>query len=391
MHSSHHYQCVLLLVALLAGVACTDSSNPTPPLALTLVPVDSGFDFSVFVAAPPGDTSRLLIVERGGRILLRKNGVRQDSAFLNLTRRTSPVTGEYGVYSIAFHPDYAANRRLFVYYADLSGNSHLSEFTASADFDHANPASEQTILTQDQDPSNVLYGGMIAFGPEGDLYLGLGDTLSGDLTLGWSSTPSQDSASFLGKILRVDVDHGAPYRVPTDNPFVGRPGWRPEIWALGLRNPWRWSFDRETGEMYIGDVGEDLREEIDRQPAQVGGRNYGWPRLEGTLCYRPSIGCAQGGLAAPLVTFAHDPACAVTGGYVYRGKRTPELRGTYFYGDYCGGWIRNFKIVNGSPHQELEALASPLINDNVDSFGEDALGELYVVMASGRIYRIEGK
>lgn len=376
------------------ALACSeDSQGPDPvgPLALTLVPVDSGLDFSIFVTAPPADTRRLLIVERGGRILLRKDDVRLDSAFINLTSHTSPATGEYGVYSIAFHPDYATNRRFFVYYADLIGDSRLSEFQAGPGGDHADPATEQIILTIDQAPTNVLYGGMLAFGPDGYLYLALGDTLTGDGTAALPSSPAQDSASLLGKMLRIDVDQGSGYAIPSDNPFVGRAGWRPEIWALGLRNPWRWSFDRTTGDMYIGDVGEHVMEEINREPAGSSGRNYGWPIVEGTRCYRPSTGCVQAGLTGPIATYTHGPACSLTGGYIYRGKALPELRGTYFYGDYCGGWVRSFRVINGQPGEELEALSSPLINDNVVSFGEDGNGEIYVVMASGRIYRIGSK
>jgi hypothetical protein len=375
----------------LLALACSDDSqgpNPNGPLALTLVPVDSGLDFSIFVTAPPTDPDRLLIVERGGRILLRKNDIRLDSAFINLTSHTSPATGEYGVYSIAFHPDYATNRRFFVYYADLNGDSRLSEFLAGPGGDHADPATEQIILTVAQAPTNVLYGGMLAFGPDGYLYLALGDTLTGDGTAALPSSPSQDSASLLGKMLRLDVDQSGSYAIPADNPFVGRAGWRPEIWALGLRNPWRWSFDRTTGDMYIGDVGEHVMEEINREPAGSGGRNYGWPIVEGTNCYRPSTGCVQTGLTAPIATYTHGPACSLTGGYIYRGQALPDLRGTYFYGDYCGGWIRSFRVNNGQPGEELEALSSPLINDNVVSFGEDGNGEIYVVMASGRIYRI---
>ena len=382
---------IVLCLGTLALGCSDDSSGPAGPLALTLAPVDSGFDFSVFVTSPPSDPSRLIVVERGGRILLRKNGVRQDSAFLNLTNRTSPATGEYGVYSIAFHPDYATNRRLFVYHADVNGDSRLSEFTGTAGGDHADPTSELIVLIVDQDPVNVLYGGMISFGPDGYLYLALGDTLTGDGTSSLLSSPAQDSASLHGKMLRIDVDQAAPYTVPADNPFVGRAGWRPEIWSLGLRNTWRWSFDRLNGDMYLGDVGEHIMEEINREPAGTGGRNYGWPIVEGTQCYRPATGCVQSGLTGPVATYAHGPACSLTGGYVYRGKEIPELRGTYFYGDYCGGWVRSFRLNGDVPVAELEALSSPLINDNVVSFGEDADGEIYVVMASGRIYRIEAK
>jgi glucose/arabinose dehydrogenase len=378
---------ILLCLSALA-LACSDGGQGPHTIDLTLVPVDSGYDFSVYVTAPPGDPSRLVIVERDGRILLRKDGVRLDSAFLNLTTLTSPATGEYGVYGLAFHPNYASNRRVFVYYVDLTGDSHLSEFQVDAAGDHATPASEQTVLTVDQGPANLLYGGMIAFGPDGYLYLALGDTLTGDASAGLSSTPAQDSASLLGKMLRLDVDQGPGYAIPPDNPFVNQAGWRPEIWSLGLRNPWRWSFDRQTGDIYVGDVGEHVLEEVNREPIGTGGRNYGWPTMEGTRCYRPASGCVTSGLTQPILTYTHGPACSLTGGYVYRGNALPELRGTYFYGDYCGGWVRSFRLDQGQPGEELEEIAAPLLNDNVVSFGEDAAGEIYVVMASGRIYRI---
>jgi hypothetical protein len=353
--------------------------------ALALIPVDSGYDFSVFVTAPPGDPSRLLVVERGGRILLLKNGVRQDSAFLNLTALTDTATGEFGVYSIAFHPQYATNRRLFAYYADLSGNSQLAEFQADASLDHADPGSWKAILNQPQDAATVLYGGLISFGPGGKLYLGLGDGSPTDSVL----PTAQDSGSLLGKILRLDVDAGSPYVIPADNPYVGRAGWRGEIWQLGLRNPWRWSFDRGTGDLWIADVGEDFWEELDFLPGPaVGGNNFGWPYLEGGHCFSPAVGCDSTGLILPVLEYAHQPACAVTGGYVYRGRRYPDLRGTYFYGDYCSGFVRAIRLVGGTPTIPYTPLSPPLTNDNIVSFGEDADGEVYVVMASGRIYRI---
>jgi glucose/arabinose dehydrogenase len=190
-------------------------------------------------------------------------------------------------------------------------------------------------------------------------------------------------------MLRLDVDHGAPYTIPPDNPFVNRPGWRPEIWSLGLRNPWRWSFDRLTGEMWIADVGEHTLEEVDLEPPGAPGRNYGWPIREGTQCYLPASGCGSAGLTAPIFTYQHNIGCSISGGYVYRGSAMPGLQGTYFYGDYCGGWVRSLKKRTGGVTKAFDPLAAPLLNDNVASFGEDAAGELYVVYASGRIYRIE--
>jgi hypothetical protein len=371
---------------MVALAGCGDSTSPGSGVSgLALIPVDSGFDFSLFVTAPPGDRSRLLVVERGGRILLRKNGVRQDSAFLNLSALTSPSTGEFGLYSIAFHPAYETNRRLFAYYADLNGNSQLAEFRADPSFDHADPTSLKPILGQTQDSATVLYGGTIAFGPDGKLYLGLGDGSPTDSVV----PTAQDSGSLLGKLLRIDVDGASPYTVPPDNPYANRSGWRKEIWQLGFRNPWRWSFDRVTGDLWVADVGEDTWEEIDYLAGPVvGGNNFGWPFLEGHHCFSPAVGCDSTGLIPPVIEYAHDPACAVTGGYVYRGRKYPALRGTYFYGDYCSGAIRSVRMSHGTPTTAYTPLSPPLINDNIVSFGEDAEGELYAVMASGRIYRI---
>ena len=380
----------LAVVAALAA-ACSDSgTTPTPPVTgpFALAPVDSGYDFSIYLTAPPGDPSRVLVLERSGRIILRKNGVRQDSAFLNLTPLTSTVTGEYGIYSLAFHPQYATNHRLFVYYAAQDGSATLAEFTGDASGDHAALASMRIVLSQPESTTAVLYGGMIAFGGDGYLYVGMGDGEVGGDPL----SHSQDSTSLLGKMLRIDVDHAAPYAIPFDNPYVTRPGWRGEIWQLGLRNPWRWSFDRQNGDLYIGDVGEAQWEEIDYLPAPVvGGNNFGWPTTEGFECYQPAAGCFTLGLVTPLLQYAHGRSCAVVGGYVYHGTAAPALQGTYFYGDFCGGWIRSFRLVGDYPSEELPEVELPTYRgatDNVVSFGEDADGELYVVTAAGMIYRI---
>ncbi len=377
------------LVPLLILAACGTEQNPPPAASLTLVPVDSGYDFSVYVASPPGDASRLIVVERGGKIWLRKNGVRQATPFLDL----SSLTGgghEYGVYSIAFHPAYATNRRLFVYYVDNDGNSQLSEFSANPDFDSADPASEKSILHQDQPSTAVLYGGQVGFGPDGMLYFAFGDSDNGGEPLSFA----QDSGSWIGKMLRLDVDAASPYAVPADNPYINRPGWKKEIWQLGFRNPWRWSFDRSTGDLYVGDVGEENTEEINFLAAPIeGGNNFGWPFMEGDGCYQPAVGCETAGLVTPLVEYSHlQTACAVTGGYVYRGRAFPAMRGVYLYSDYCGGWIRSFRKTSAGAVFAYPEVVAPLANgktDNAVSFGEDADGEVYVVYASGRIYRVE--
>lgn len=375
--------------AVLALAGCGTEENPLPATALRLAPVDSGYDFSVYVAAPPGDRDRLLVVERGGMIYLRRNRVRQPQPFLDLTSRTGGGQ-EYGVYSIAFHPGYASNRLLYAYYVDNEGNSRVSRFTAAPSGDTADPASEVPVLSLAQPAGAVLYGGRIGFGPDGMLYVAFGDGVPG----AGPASAAQDSGSFMGKMLRIDVGAAEPYAIPSDNPYVARPGWRPEIWQLGFRNPWRWSFDRATGDLYVGDVGEDLLEEINLLEAPIeGGNNFGWPFMEGDGCFEPAVGCETAGLVTPLVQYPHGPdACSVTGGHVYRGSDFPALRGTYLYSDFCGGWIRSFRLSGGVATEAYPELPPPLaggLTDNAVSFGEDADGEVYVVYASGRIYRIE--
>jgi len=378
----------LACIATLAA-GCGTEESPPPAPALRLVPVDSGYDFSIFVASPPADRERLLVVERAGAIHLRKNRVRQAAPFLDLTSRTGGAS-EYGVYSIAFHPQYAANRQLYVYYVANDGSSRVARFTADPSGDAADAASEVIILAQPQPAGAVLYGGRVGFGPDGMLYVAFGDGVPG----AGPASEAQDSGSFMGKMLRIDVDAGTPYAIPSDNPYIARPGWRPEIWQLGFRNPWRWSFDRETGDLYVGDVGEDLLEELNVLESPIeGGNNFGWPFMEGDGCFEPAAGCETAGLVTPLVQYPHaDDACSVTGGHVYRGRDFPALRGTYLYSDFCGGWVRSFRLEGGAPAEAYPELPAPLaggLTDNAVSFGEDADGEVYVVYASGRIYRIE--
>ena len=363
--------------------ACGSESGPSMPPDLALVPVDSMYDFSVFATSPPGDAHRQLILERGGRIVLRKDGIRQDSAFLNISNLTGQGH-EYGVLGLAFHPAYASNRRFFVYYIDNNADARLVEFQADPDFDHASPMIVHSLLTQAVDSDAVHYGGTIAFGPDGYLYVGMGDGTTG----GTPSSPAQDSTSILGKMLRLDVNGAAPYAIPPDNPYVGRPGWREEIYMLGLRNPYRWSFDRANGDLYLGIVGEDSWESVAWVPRQAQpGANLGWPIVEGSHCFRPATGCSTAGLTLPVVEYSHSEGCSVTGGYVYRGSAISGLRGTYFYGDFCGGFVRSFRISGGTA---VDRMTYPgfVQGDNIVGFGEDAGGEIYVVYASGKIWKI---
>jgi glucose/arabinose dehydrogenase len=381
----------LRLTAVLLGViaaACGDSSSEPsePPASLALAPVDSGLDFPVLVVAPPGDPTRLLIVQRGGRILLRKNGVRLDSAFVNLTSLTNPpgFDLEYGVLGVAFHPEYLSNRRLFVYYLDLNEDPVLVELQAESNFDHASPFPVETLLQFDTPDYAIHFGGTVDFGPDGFLYLATGDGETG----GSPTTPSQDSMSLLGKMLRLDVDGGAPYRIPGDNPFTGRIGWRGEIFHLGLRNPYRWSFDRHNGDMWLGDVGEDTREEVDFLRSTDRGKNLGWPYREGTVCFRPASNCPSSGLTPPVYEYDHADGCSVIGGFVYRGSAIPGRHGYYIFGDFCDNVLRSFRRGTDGQAADFETWALPIPADNTTGFGEDSERELYVAMASGRVYKV---
>jgi glucose/arabinose dehydrogenase len=376
-----------LLCALALAVACNDGAGPSgPPADLTLAPIDSGYDFPILVLAPPGDSTRLLVLERGGRVMLRKNGVRQDSAFVNLTALTGApgVAREYGVLGLAFHPQYATNRRLFAYLIDQNEDTRLVELIAEPNFDHASPTPVRTILQFSQPSYAIHYGGTVVFGADGYLYLAPGDGETG----GVPSSPAQDSASLLGKMLRLDMDGGVPYAIPPDNPFAGRPGWRGEIYHVGLRNPYRWSVDRLTGDLWLGDVGEDSWEEVDFAAAGVGGVNFGWPYREGNACWHPAMGCPSAGLTVPAHEYSHSDGCSVIGGVVYRGSAIPGRKGTYLFGDFC----RNtFRSLTRSPTGTVSAVttwAPAIPADNVAGFGEDASGEVYVAMASGRVYRV---
>jgi glucose/arabinose dehydrogenase len=285
---------------------------------------------------------------------------------------------------LAFDPDYASTGHFVVHYTDTNGDTHLSQFTVSSDPDVADPASEQVILTADQ-PYNNHNGGQVLFGPDGMLYLGLGDGGSeGD-----PQGRGQDLSDLLGSILRLDVRSTSPYAVPPDNPFVGQAGVQPEVWSYGLRNPWRFSFDRTTGDLYIGDVGQDSFEEVDVAPAAAGsgkGLNFGWNIMEGTHCYNAST-CNQSGLTLPVLEYPHSEGCSVTGGYVYRGSVIPALQGLYFFGDYCQGTVRSFRYQGGSA-TELTDWPTLRPGGSITSFGEDAAGELYVVIQSGSVFKI---
>jgi glucose/arabinose dehydrogenase len=381
-----------VLVACLVGQACLEDdavTNPPPvdaPDSLALQLVAQGLSSPVLVTTPPGDTTRLFVVEQSGRVRIIRRDTLTTRVFLDLHTQVT-MGGEQGLLSIAFHPAYATNGFVFASYTNLAGDTRLVRYHVSADPDSLDAASGDTILSLDQPFSNHN-GGLVAFGLDGFLYMGLGDGGSGDDPMDFG----QSDTTLLGKMLRINVSGALPYTIPGSNPFVGHAGVRPEIWAKGLRNPWRFSFDRTSGDVYIGDVGQNAREEVDFQRgSSSGGENYGWRIMEGRDC-RPGGGsCDAGGLVVPVVDYPNpQDGCAVTGGYVYRGTRIPRYRGVYFYADYCRGWIRSFRIAGGgdfiTEHRDWSSRLPT--NGNVSSFGEDARGELYVVVHQGRVYRI---
>ena len=360
---------------------------PLASTALKLDVVSTAFSFPLFVTAPKCDTARLFIVEKGGTIRILKSGALLSRPFLNLTGQVS-TGGEQGLLGLAFDPDYSSNRRFYVNYTDPSGTTVVARYLADAgDPDVAVPTADRVLLRIAQ-PFENHNGGMLAFGPDGYLYIGTGDGGSG----GDPDNRAQNLGDLLGKLLRIDIAASvAPneYAIPADNPFIGQAGARPEIWSLGLRNPWRFTFDRLTGDLYLADVGQAEREEIDMSPGMSSrGANYGWRLMEGFQCFNPASNCnPTNSLTLPVLDYSHADGCAITGGYVYRGSAIPALRGAYFYGDLCQGWVRSFRFQNGQAAEQTDwSFLRP--GGNITSFGEDAQGELYVVTSQGGLFRI---
>jgi len=368
---------------LCSTVACSNEvSGPTVEAALTLAPVVDGLAFPLFLTAPDRD-ARLFVVERGGAIRVIQNGELLATPFLDLSGEVSSQ-GEQGLLCLAFDPDYETSHRFFVSFTDLAGDLVIRSYHLSSDPNVADARSAVERLRVAH-PSATHYSGNLAFGPDGFLYVGAGDAgAPGNI-----SETGQDTSDLLGSILRLDVSGPTGYALPADNPFVSTAGARGELWSYGLRNPWRFSFDRATGDLYVGDVGEDRREEVD-VAAQVNGAgrglNFGWQVAEGLTC-RQGTDCDRTGFTDPVLDYTHDDGCAVTGGYVYRGTELPSLVGTYFYGDFCGGWVRSFRYVDGQATNLLERLTlAP--GGKITSFGQDGFGELYVLTAEGSVSRI---
>jgi glucose/arabinose dehydrogenase len=366
--------------------AASPSTTISPAaLGITLSKVASGLKSPLFVTNAGDGSGRLFIVEKGGKIKILTGGSVLPTPFLDIRTRVSK-DGERGLLGLAFHPDYVTNGKFYVYYTNLKGQIVIAQFHRSAT-DPNRASTAATVLIRISKPFSNHNGGTLAFGPDGYLYAGTGDG-------GGAGDPgnrSQSLQSLLGKLLRFDVDHptsSKPYRSPSTNPYVGRSG-LDLIWARGLRNPWRFSFDSLTGDLWIGDVGQNRWEEIDRSPAAGGGgraKNYGWHVLEGRACYKPAVGCNRAGKKPPLAVYSHSKGCSVTGGYVYRGTEYPALVGRYLFADFCSGRIWSVAS-QGKPTQTPTQLRDS--NLMISSFGQAGDGTLYVTdLAGGGIYKI---
>lgn len=353
-----------------------------PAAGPTLQLVAAGLASPVHLTAPAADVARLFVVEKAGVIrIIRDNSVLA-VPFLDIRDLVSSP-GERGLLSMAFHPDYASNGEFFVNYTDLNGDTRVVRYRASGDPDVADPGSAELIIAIEQPYSNHN-GGQLAFGPDGMLYIGMGDGGSG----GDPDGNGQNLGTLLGAMLRIDVDGGTPYGIPTDNPFINDAAARDEIWAYGLRNPWRFSFDRQAGDLYIADVGQSAWEEVDVQPAASdGGENYGWNIMEGAHCFNAAT-CDQTGLTLPVQEYSHGDGCSITGGFVYRGSRLPQLAGHYFYADFCATWVRSFRYDGGQAVDQRDWSNALMPGSGISSFGEDSEGELYIMTLGGNLYRI---
>jgi glucose/arabinose dehydrogenase len=342
------------------------------------VEVVSGLSSPLYLTAPVGD-ARLFVVEQAGRIRIVRNGSLLSRPFLDITSVVLSG-GERGLLSVAFDPAYASNGFFYLNYTDRSGDTRVERYRVSTDADVADPNSAKLLLQVDQPFSNHN-GGLVKFGPDGMLYIGMGDGGSG----GDPQNHGQNRNTLLGALLRIDVRTGDPYGIPADNPYRQDPNARPEIWAYGLRNPWRFSFDPPSGQLLIADVGQNQWEEINAVPASSPGLNYGWRIMEAAHCYNPS-NCNSNGLVMPVHEYNHSEGCSITGGYVYRGARLTGLAGHYFYADYCRGWVRSFRLQDGRAAEHREWLSGL---GQILSFGIDSAGELYVLSGNGRVYRLE--
>jgi glucose/arabinose dehydrogenase len=358
-----HIMAVAVAAAVVCGCAAAANERNTAP-KLSVVPVARGFEAPVHVSAPRTEPGRLYVVEQAGRIRIVENGQIRNTPFLDIRDRVQ-AGGEQGLLSVAFHPQYARNRRYYVQYTDRNGDQRVVEYRSNGL--RTSPATERRLVLFDDFASNHN-GGQVAFGPDGKLYIGMGDGGGGGDPNNWA----QNLGNLHGKLLTVNVN---------------RPGAKPQISALGLRNPWRFSFDRATGDLYIGDVGQNRWEEIDYLPRRSPGlENFGWDVYEGRARHE-SNPLSRGRLIAPIAVYENGDNCSVTGGFVYRGTRVGAAKGRYFYGDYCTGNVWSLKVVRG---KATSLRREPFRVRSLTSFGEDARGELYAVSHDGVVYRLSG-
>jgi glucose/arabinose dehydrogenase len=393
LHKRDRLVLLLLILTLLLPIFLQDcrSRRSTSSIStlsiptISLVLAASGFTQPLGITNAGDGSGRLFIVEQGGLVRILKNGTVLPTPFLDVSSRLKSGLGEQGLLGIAFPPGYGTTAStLYTNYTGTPGigDTVISRFTTSSDPDFADPSSEEVLLTVVQPFANHN-GGQLAFGPDGYLYIGMGDGGSG----GDPFNNAQNTLSLLGKMLRIDVrTQPSGYTVPPGNPFVGNMSYLPEIWAVGLRNPWRFSFDRQTGDLFIADVGQGAYEEVNYQPTTaIGGANFGWNIMEGMHCYN-AVSCDQTGLTLPVAEYDHTAGnCSITGGIVYRGAAIPALQGVYLYGDLCTGRIWGLRL-SGSTVENRLLLETGF---TISTFGEDESGSVYVAdYANGSIYRI---
>lgn len=374
-----------LLVLSCGGNGPGEPAIVTPDVDLALQPIATGLSSPVHLTSPPND-DRLFVVEQAGRIRIIENGSLLSNAFLDIDAKVMSG-GEQGLLSMAFHPQYAVNRHFYVYYTDNSGDIQIERYTTlESSPNTADPNSARAIIKVPHPGNSNHNGGQLAFGEDGFLYAGTGDGGAG----GDPPNNAQSRNVLLGKILRLDVNPSntaGAYTIPGSNPFVGQTGARGEIWAYGLRNPWRFSFDRTADMLYIGDVGQNSREELNAVATTQAGANYGWKVMEGNNCFLPFSSCDKTGLTLPIHDYGTAGGnCAVTGGFVYRGSAIPQIAGLYFFTDYCKGGLRSLRLVNGAATDVREWPVS--IGGTITSFGEDRHGELYILAHGGTVRKL---
>lgn len=344
------------------------------------------FKQPVYVTSPPTDAKQIFVVEQAGRIRIVRNGKKQSKPFLNVAGQVSS-SGEQGLLSMAFAPDYAQSRKFYIDFTDNGGDTRIQEFKSNAKGDRAINGSRRQLLKINQ-PFENHNGGQLQFGPDKLLYIGMGDGGSGNDP----GNRAQSLGTLLGKLLRINPKRSKkrPYTIPSDNPFVGRSGARGEIYSYGLRNPWRFSFDRNTGAIYIGDVGQDRLEEIDFEfEGKARGVNFGWPAFEGKSRNPEREDATATNPEPPILDYSLDgEACAVTGGYVVRDPGLPGLAGRYVYGDFCVGKLRSFVVENGKATDDN---GLGLTVSQLSSFGEDASGRIYAASLDGPVYRLKAR